>query len=79
MTPLLLTGSLIGGLWFVHRANQTYDSIRTCRYRELSRLQAQADSYSFGYGAVGVASLVIPGGVAVTTVVFAYALYRRFK
>jgi hypothetical protein len=78
-TPLLLAGSLISGLWLVHRANETFDSIRTCRYRELPKLSRKAEGLSMGYRLIGFASLGIPGGAVVTTAVFAYALYRRFR
>lgn len=78
MTPLLIA-ALVSGLWLVHQANETFDSIRTCRYRELPGLSRKAEGLSMGYRLVGFASLWIPGGAVVSMAVFAYALYRRFR
>lgn len=79
MTVLLLAGMLIGGGWLVHHTNQVYDSLRTCGYRDFFRLRQQAELCSAGYGVVGLASLVLPGGALVAAAVFGYALYRRFR
>ncbi len=79
MNVLLLTTMLVGGVWLVHRTDQAYDNMRTCRYRDFFRIRDQAERCEVGYRLVGLASLILPGGPLVTAAVFGYALYRRFR
>jgi hypothetical protein len=79
MNTLLLTGMLLSGGWLVHHTNLTYDSLRTCRYRDFLRLQEHAERCAAGYWLVGLTSLIFPGGALVTAAVLSYAFYRRFR
>jgi hypothetical protein len=77
MTVLILTG-VLGG-WLVHQANQAYDGMRTCRYRDFKRLSRKAEAFVAGYRVLGVVSLALPGGPVVSTAIFGYALIRRLR
>jgi NADH:ubiquinone oxidoreductase subunit 4 (subunit M) len=75
MTVLIFTG-MLGG-WFVHQANQAYDRMRTCRYREFKRLSRRAEAFSAGYRIIGIALVAMPGGAPIGTLVLSYAAFRR--